>query len=568
MKFSEKIVFMRKKRGISQEQVAKKIGVSRQTVYKWEADINTPEFNKIKKLSEIFGISYNLLLDDSIDLEEYFLRIENGEGVSEYERESLDTACENSGKSEKRIPLIICVSLSIVLVVALIIGLTIGLSSNNRSDTSTSSDSEDVTLKIFKITFDANGGILKGNSTIDVAYGMAVGNLPIVEKQGCTFLGWFDSNGNKIAPSTVAVDDMMLTAKYSENTVSLYFDANGGNVDEKERTVEIGQKIGKLPIPLWDGHMFLYWKANNRIINSETVIDVDTVVKAIWGNEDEIVSLTLTVDGEKIENGVIWVEKDALLSEPLPIPIHKNGLEFLGWFTEEGVLVTKSTRFFKNTVLNAYFGTLEACPFSKEDHKWSNWDENNIKPTCIENGTRSRYCYDCLYKVTEITNEATGHSYGQWSYDRMKQQRQCSECFFIQNVEYVNLYDKIDKTQITGEVFAPDNWTCLYDGDWEQEYPVFCGKYNEVTVDIILTEATEVECIFVKGASDCAYTISVLYENETEYSVISTDGKFGDIAMRFDIEKTITAVKIYMPNATPSGYWQEIAIAQIPEAEE
>ena len=49
MKFSEKIVYMRKMRKISQDRLAKKMGVSRQTIYKWEADLNTPEFNKIEK---------------------------------------------------------------------------------------------------------------------------------------------------------------------------------------------------------------------------------------------------------------------------------------------------------------------------------------------------------------------------------------------------------------------------------------------------------------------------------------------------------------------------------------
>ena len=72
MKFSEKIVFMRKKRGISQGRLAQKMGVSRQTIYKWEADLNTPEFKKIERLAEILDISYDLLLDDSIDLEEHF----------------------------------------------------------------------------------------------------------------------------------------------------------------------------------------------------------------------------------------------------------------------------------------------------------------------------------------------------------------------------------------------------------------------------------------------------------------------------------------------------------------
>ncbi len=218
--------------------------------------------------------------------------------------------------------------------------------------------------------------------------------------------------------------------------------------------------------------------------------------------------------------------------------------------------------------MTAQFGAINVCPVSGENHNWSDWDEKNSAPTCTDNGTRTRYCYDCLYKFTETTNEALNHSYGEWSYGRMKQERQCQRCFLVSTVQYVNLYEQIEKIQITGEVFASDNWTCLYDGDWEQEYPVFCGKNNPVTVDIALKGEIFVDCIFVKGASDCTYTISVLYAEDNDYTVISTEGKFGEKEMRFDINGQITDVKVYMENATPEGYWQEIAIAKIPEVEQ
>ena len=50
MTFSEKIVHLRKERGLDQNKVAKQLGVTRQSMYKWESGICMPELNKIKKL--------------------------------------------------------------------------------------------------------------------------------------------------------------------------------------------------------------------------------------------------------------------------------------------------------------------------------------------------------------------------------------------------------------------------------------------------------------------------------------------------------------------------------------
>lgn len=71
MTLGEKIYYLRKKKGFSQEQVAEKIGVSRQTVSKWETNQALPELIKGKLLAELFNVSYDNLVDgstESIDL--------------------------------------------------------------------------------------------------------------------------------------------------------------------------------------------------------------------------------------------------------------------------------------------------------------------------------------------------------------------------------------------------------------------------------------------------------------------------------------------------------------------
>lgn len=68
MEISEKITYLRKQKGWSQEQLAIKVEVSRQAVYKWEAGISQPEIDKLKKLSSLFCVSFDELLNDEIDI--------------------------------------------------------------------------------------------------------------------------------------------------------------------------------------------------------------------------------------------------------------------------------------------------------------------------------------------------------------------------------------------------------------------------------------------------------------------------------------------------------------------
>lgn len=67
MKLYEKITLFRKKNGLSQEELAEKIGVSRQAVSKWETGDALPEITKLKALAETFNVTVDFLLDDEKD---------------------------------------------------------------------------------------------------------------------------------------------------------------------------------------------------------------------------------------------------------------------------------------------------------------------------------------------------------------------------------------------------------------------------------------------------------------------------------------------------------------------
>ncbi len=67
MILADKIVENRKKNGWSQEELAEKLGVSRQSVSKWESAQAVPDLKKILQLSEIFGVSTDYLIKDELE---------------------------------------------------------------------------------------------------------------------------------------------------------------------------------------------------------------------------------------------------------------------------------------------------------------------------------------------------------------------------------------------------------------------------------------------------------------------------------------------------------------------
>lgn len=71
MILADKIMNLRKKNGWSQEELAEKLGVSRQSISKYEGAQSVPDLDKLLKLSEIFGVSTDYLLKDELEIEEY-----------------------------------------------------------------------------------------------------------------------------------------------------------------------------------------------------------------------------------------------------------------------------------------------------------------------------------------------------------------------------------------------------------------------------------------------------------------------------------------------------------------
>lgn len=87
MNLGNSLFHARKKCGLSQEDVAEKLGVSRQTVSKWETDETLPDIRQSKKMAVLYNMSLDELIEFDIDVKEIQQIIEK---TSEQIEEKID----------------------------------------------------------------------------------------------------------------------------------------------------------------------------------------------------------------------------------------------------------------------------------------------------------------------------------------------------------------------------------------------------------------------------------------------------------------------------------------------
>lgn len=70
MSLGNHLLHARKKRGLSQEDVAERLGVSRQTISKWELDETLPDICQSKRLANLYGVSLDELIEFDMEIKE------------------------------------------------------------------------------------------------------------------------------------------------------------------------------------------------------------------------------------------------------------------------------------------------------------------------------------------------------------------------------------------------------------------------------------------------------------------------------------------------------------------
>lgn len=149
MKFNEKLIELRKQKGLSQEELGYKLNVTRQTVSKWELGQTTPEMDKLLEMSKIFNISVDELINESNMQNDVKPVIE-------------DTPIQDNNKRRKIIIAIVVIALIVVLV---LIGMK--LFKESKDNYEITDDQKQVFDQAFDIINQAGESIDNAKNKID-----------------------------------------------------------------------------------------------------------------------------------------------------------------------------------------------------------------------------------------------------------------------------------------------------------------------------------------------------------------------------------------------------------------
>lgn len=112
MNFGEKLKKLRKKHGLSQDQLGKLLNLGASTIGQYETNSREPNFERLKKIKDFFNVDYNFLLENSekdkeklkkieldvVDLKEVLMKnyiVFNGENINEEAKKGLIMFLEN-----------------------------------------------------------------------------------------------------------------------------------------------------------------------------------------------------------------------------------------------------------------------------------------------------------------------------------------------------------------------------------------------------------------------------------------------------------------------------------------
>ena len=135
MALSEKLYTLRKKSGLSQEQLAEQLNVSRQAISKWESGTSIPESDKLISISNYFNVSLD-----------YLMKEDNAQSKDESQTEKM-VSTQAADRTQKSVGFIICIGGIICLIVWGLLSMLNPSASNRISESS-------------MITIDGNGVFL------------------------------------------------------------------------------------------------------------------------------------------------------------------------------------------------------------------------------------------------------------------------------------------------------------------------------------------------------------------------------------------------------------------------
>jgi len=251
---------------------------------------------------------------------------------------------------------------------------------------------------MFTVSFDAEGGTVDQDS-IQAYTEVALGKLPVPTMTDHIFVGWYTKEGTEITEKTVfnTAEDIILYAKWIEESINVTLDPNGGTVDTDIVTAKVGKAIGKLPVPSLDNYDFIGWYKDNTQVTDKTIFNEaeDITLCAKWEGKKHTV--LFDANGGTVANDKIVVTYGSRYAD-LPIPKFK-GHTFVGWFTEitggNQISESNTVRLTDDITLHAHWS----------ENAWSDWSTTKPTGDDIEIGTRNvltgyNMVYYCIKDAT------------------------------------------------------------------------------------------------------------------------------------------------------------------------
>ena len=120
MKFNEKLISIRKKRGLSQEELGMELQVSRQTISKWENGQSYPDFQRLVQLSDYFDMTLDELVKD-LDVQDV-----RNKNLTDEKVASIYLDVENAKNNFKKFAKILCY-VGLILIAVIFLGFILHL---------------------------------------------------------------------------------------------------------------------------------------------------------------------------------------------------------------------------------------------------------------------------------------------------------------------------------------------------------------------------------------------------------------------------------------------------------
>ncbi len=204
--------------------------------------------------------------------------------------------------------------------------------------------------KKIAVNFDANGGKC-GTASREVTFGTTYGTLPMPERSGYTFTGWYTKkeSGAKVETYTRVTSAVKHTlfAGWKANEYLVTFKGEGGTVNPASKTIVFNTKYGTLPTPVRTGYSFSGWftaQKDGTQVKAETVYNTAKAVTLYARWKVNTYTVTFKANGGSCTTASKTVTYGSTY-DMLPTP-SRTGYKVKGWYTAAsgGTKIESSTK--------------------------------------------------------------------------------------------------------------------------------------------------------------------------------------------------------------------------------